>query len=129
MLGRIVDIGAELFAISSAIVYAQTIAKEQPQRADAAFELADLFSKQARSRADDLFSELFSNEDDANYKLAGQVLEGRYEFLEEGIVDPAELGAEGGGPQIAGQEANGKPAGKEDAAKATGETPVAARVQ
>jgi alkylation response protein AidB-like acyl-CoA dehydrogenase len=103
VLGRIVDIGAELFAISSAIVYAQTIAKEQPARAESAFELADLFCQQARSRADDLFSELFSNEDDANYKLAQKVLEGSYEWLEEGIVDPAELGADGGGAVVAGQ--------------------------
>lgn len=129
VLGRIVDIGAELFAISSAIAYAQTIATETPSRAEAAFELADLFCQQARSRADDLFSELFSNEDDANYKLAGQVLEGRYEWIEEGIVDPSELGADGGGPQVAGQQTNGKLAGKDDAGKANGETPIAAPVQ
>jgi hypothetical protein len=129
VLGRIVDIGAELFAISSAIVYAQTLATEHPERADSAFELADLFCQQARSRADDLFSELFSNEDDANYKLAGQVLEGRYEWVEEGVVDPSELGADGGGPQIAGQQTNGTAAGKDDAARANGEAPVAAKVQ
>ena len=33
LLGRIVDIGAELFAIASAVVYADTIRREQPQRA------------------------------------------------------------------------------------------------
>src|SRR5439155_3050872 len=53
-LGRIVDIGAELFAISSAVVYADTIRKEQPARAAEAFELADLFCSQARRRADQL---------------------------------------------------------------------------
>ena len=37
--GRIVDIGAELFAISAAVVYAQTVATEQPERADSAREL------------------------------------------------------------------------------------------
>ena len=42
-LGRIVDIGAELFAISAAVVYAETIAQETPERADSARELADLF--------------------------------------------------------------------------------------
>ena len=42
-LGRIVDIGAELFAISAAVVYADTIARETPERADSARELADLF--------------------------------------------------------------------------------------
>ena len=51
-LGRIVDIGAELFAISAAVVYADTIARETPERADSARELADLFCAQARRRAD-----------------------------------------------------------------------------
>jgi len=124
VLGRIVDIGAELFAISAAVVYAQTIASEQPARADSAFELADLFCRQARSRADGLFSELFSNEDDANYKLAQQVLEGRHEWIEEGIVDPAELGPDGGGPQVAGQH-DGTSAAAANGAK----TPAAATAE
>ena len=53
LLGRIVDIGAELYAIACACVYAQTIAREDagaPRRAP--FELADLFAQQARRRAD-----------------------------------------------------------------------------
>src|SRR5258705_455294 len=53
-LGRIVDIGAELFAISAAVVYAQTIAAEHPARGDSARELADLFCRQARRRSDRL---------------------------------------------------------------------------
>jgi hypothetical protein len=48
VLGRIVDIGAELFAIASAVVYADTIACQHPDRREAAYELADLFpSKRA----------------------------------------------------------------------------------
>ena len=42
-LGRIVDIGAELFAIASAATYAQTIKAEHPERGEEAFALADLF--------------------------------------------------------------------------------------
>ena len=42
-LGRIVDIGAELYAIASSVVYADTIAREHPDRRRAAYELADLF--------------------------------------------------------------------------------------
>jgi alkylation response protein AidB-like acyl-CoA dehydrogenase len=91
-LGRIVDIGAELFAISSAVVYAQTIAREHPDRADQAIELADLFCSQARRRADRLFHELWANDDDDNYKAAQQVLEGRYTWIEEGVADPAGAG-------------------------------------
>jgi alkylation response protein AidB-like acyl-CoA dehydrogenase len=96
VLGRIVDIGAELFAIASAATYAQTIVKEHPERGDQALELADLFCKQARRRVDDLFGQLFANDDDANYSVAMQVLEGRHTWIEEGILDPS-----GAGPQIA----------------------------
>jgi Acyl-CoA dehydrogenase, C-terminal domain len=94
-LGRIVDIGAELYAIAAACVYAKTIEKEHPERAEQARELADLFSRQARRRADQLFGELWSNDDDLNTKRAYAVLEGRYAWVEEGIVDPS-----GAGPMI-----------------------------
>ena len=50
-----VDIGAELFAIASAVVYADTIKRESPERGESAYELADLFATQARRRVDDLF--------------------------------------------------------------------------
>ncbi|HEX8119943.1 MAG TPA: acyl-CoA dehydrogenase, partial [Solirubrobacteraceae bacterium] len=96
VLGRIVDIGAELFAIASAATYAQTIVSEHPERGDQALELADLFCKQARRRVDDLFGQLFANDDDDAYALAMQVLEGRHTWIEEGILDPS-----GAGPQIA----------------------------
>ncbi len=96
VLGRIVDIGAELYAISAAAVYAQTLREEHPERGDEAVELADLFIRQARRRVETLFGELFDNDDDANYALAQQVLEGRHTWLEEGIADPS-----GDGPIIA----------------------------
>jgi alkylation response protein AidB-like acyl-CoA dehydrogenase len=87
-LGRIVDIGAELFAIASAAVYAGTIASEQPERAPEAQELADLFCRQARRRVTALFGELWSNDDQRNYRAAQKVLEGGYGWLEAGILDP-----------------------------------------
>ncbi|WP_205697862.1 acyl-CoA dehydrogenase family protein [Conexibacter sp. SYSU D00693] len=102
VLGRIVDIGAELFAIASAAVYAQTLKQEQPGRATEAEELADLFCKQARRRADRLFAEVFDNDDVEAYDTAQKVLEGRYAWAEDGIVDPS-----GSGPQVAGQAGSG----------------------
>jgi alkylation response protein AidB-like acyl-CoA dehydrogenase len=88
-LGRIVDIGAELFAIASAVVYADTIGREQPERREQASELADLFCRQARRRADGLFHALWANEDDAGRDAANKLLDGRYVWLEEGILDPS----------------------------------------
>jgi alkylation response protein AidB-like acyl-CoA dehydrogenase len=98
-LGRIVDIGAELFAISSTVVYADTVGREQPERKEEAIELAQLFCSMARRRADALFHELWSNDDDSRYSAAQKVLAGRYSWLEEGILDPA-----GDGPMMPPQE-------------------------
>jgi hypothetical protein len=89
LLGRIVDIGAELYAMACACVYADTIGRERPERRQEAVELADLFCGQARRRADRLFSELFSNDDSAQYGAAQQVLAGRYAWFEEDVLDPA----------------------------------------
>jgi len=115
VLGRIVDIGAELFAIASAVVYAGTIATEQPERADEAAELADLFARQARRRVHALFHSLWANDDDEGYRLAQRVLDGRYLWLEEGVLDPS-----GEGPMIAHQ-----PGGREAPADPPGESHVA----
>jgi alkylation response protein AidB-like acyl-CoA dehydrogenase len=94
-LGRIVDIGAELYAIAAACVYAKTIEQEHPERAEQARELADLFCRQARRRADVLFEELWHNDDDLNTKRAFAILDGRYKWVEEGVIDPS-----GDGPTI-----------------------------
>jgi hypothetical protein len=94
-LGRLVDIGAELFAMASAIAYADTIGRERPERRTEAQELAELFCTQAKQRVETLFHELWNNADDANRSAAARVLDGRYRWLEEGIADPA-----GDGPMI-----------------------------
>jgi alkylation response protein AidB-like acyl-CoA dehydrogenase len=103
LLGRIVDIGAELYAIACACTYAATLVRENPDRADAVNELADLFCNQARRRAERLFDELFDNDDDAQYRRAQSVLEGRYEFFEHDVLDPA-----GDGPMIPEHEPTAK---------------------
>ena len=83
-LGRIVDIGAELFAMTAACVRAQR------DRADGnAVELADAFCWQARVRAEQLFDQLWHNCDDSDRTLARGVLDDRYTWLEEGILDPS----------------------------------------
>jgi alkylation response protein AidB-like acyl-CoA dehydrogenase len=85
LLGRIVDIGAELFSISAAVAYAEAQKQAHPERSREIDELAGLFCLQARRRTKDLFHALRVNEDDENYALAQQVLTGRYSFIEEGI--------------------------------------------
>ena len=94
-LGRIVDIGAELFAMASSVAYADTIGREHPERRAEAREMAELFCTQAKRRAEDLFTALWANDDDANHEAADRILSGRYRWLEDGIVDPS-----GEGPMI-----------------------------
>jgi hypothetical protein len=88
-LGRIVDIGAELFAISATCARAQLDATSGTDRAPVAAELANVFCAQARQRAEELFTQLWHNTDASDTALARHVLAGRYTFLEEGIVDPS----------------------------------------
>jgi hypothetical protein len=95
LLGRIVDIGAELYAVACACTYASTLAAEDAPHAEAVYELADLFCTQARRRAERLFAELFDNDDDPQYGRAQAVLDGRYVFFEHDVIDPA-----GSGPMI-----------------------------
>src|SRR3954469_6707403 len=126
-LGRIVDIGAELFAISAAVVHAKTIGTRHPERRDEVFELADVFAQQARRRVGDLFRGVWQNDDDANYKLASRVLEGRYGFIEEGLVDPAHREDK---PLVAGQPTGGASEETPPEASTHGDTPpVTAKVQ
>jgi alkylation response protein AidB-like acyl-CoA dehydrogenase len=100
-LGRIVDIGAELFAISATCVRARHDAVEADgtERGTVAVELADHFCAQARLRAEELFGQLWSNTDAADSALARKVLSGRYTWVEDGIIDPSIPG-----PWIAGAD-------------------------
>ncbi|QBJ96208.1 acyl-CoA dehydrogenase [Rhodococcus sp. ABRD24] len=96
-LGRIVDIGAELFAMSAACVRAEMERTEDPARGARATELADTFCQQSRLRVDRLFAALWENTDDADRQISSNVLSGEYTWLEAGVLDPSE----GTGPWIA----------------------------
>lgn len=85
-LGRIVDIGAELYAMSATCVYARSFGAG---RGISAVELADAFCRQARRRVDELFDRLWHNTDASDRTVAERVLEGRYSWLDEGVVDPS----------------------------------------
>ncbi|MFE2584775.1 acyl-CoA dehydrogenase family protein [Streptomyces sp. NPDC059378] len=94
-LGRIVDIGAELFAMSAACVRAELL-RSQGDHGREAYQLADAFCRQSRIRVEELFDRLWTNTDDIDRKVVKGVLAGTYEWLEQGIVDPS-----GDGPWIA----------------------------
>jgi alkylation response protein AidB-like acyl-CoA dehydrogenase len=94
-LGRIVDIGAELFAMSAACVRAELL-RTQGQNGREAYQLADAFCRQARVRVEELFGRLWTNTDDVDRAVVKGVLAGTYTWLEEGVVDLS-----GEGPWIA----------------------------
>jgi alkylation response protein AidB-like acyl-CoA dehydrogenase len=87
VLFRVVDIGAELFAMAASCSRAQRMKDDGMDGAAGAFELADLFSRQARRRVEESFDALFDNDDVATYKVAQQVLAGQHAWLEQGVVD------------------------------------------
>ena len=68
---------------------AACVRPHRPRSDGAAVELADAFCRQARVRADQLFDALWRNADDSDRTLARGVLDGRYTWLEEGILDPS----------------------------------------
>ncbi len=99
-LGRVVDIGAELFAMAAACSRAEMIRTDDPAQGEAAFALADAFCAQSRVRVEELFGRLWGGTDDSDRALARRVLGGELTWLEEGVLDQSE----GTGPWIASWE-------------------------
>jgi hypothetical protein len=84
VLFRLVDVGAELFAMSAACVRARQLARQGDKNA---IYLADLFCRGARRRVQRLFRDTFRNHDTFTYRVAQDVLAGKYAWLEQGIVE------------------------------------------
>jgi alkylation response protein AidB-like acyl-CoA dehydrogenase len=106
-LGRVVGIGAELFAMAASCTRAEMIrsqdavpgdtAQGHPARGRSAYQLADAFCCQSRLRVEALFHDLWDNTDDVDRKLSARVLNGDVAWLEDGVIDASE----GTGPWIA----------------------------
>jgi alkylation response protein AidB-like acyl-CoA dehydrogenase len=90
VLGRLVEIGAELLAITAACSRAHALARAGSpsgrQVGDGALELADVFSRQARRRVQEKFRAVFRNDDAATYAAAQHLVRGEYAWLEQGTV-------------------------------------------
>ncbi|MEU4178062.1 acyl-CoA dehydrogenase family protein [Streptomyces sp. NPDC026589] len=84
-LGRIVDIGAELYAMTVTCAYAEALTEhgESPAR------LADAFCARSRLRVTELFGQLEKNTDARDRAVARQVLDGGFGWLEDGVLDPS----------------------------------------
>jgi hypothetical protein len=85
ILGRLIDIGTDLFVMSATVAYATDRAKKNPAD-ESAIALADYFCKLAERRIEANFKALSDNEDKAADKIAEWTLDNRFNWLEEGVI-------------------------------------------
>ena len=76
LLGRFVEIGTELFAITATCLRADSIIREDATGTKKAelLHLADYFCRASRLRIEEKFRAVLHNSDRTGYKLAQQVL-------------------------------------------------------
>jgi alkylation response protein AidB-like acyl-CoA dehydrogenase len=86
LLGRFVDIGADLFAIVASCSRASSLLKDSSGQPSEVLELADYFCRSARLRIERNFDGLRSNTDRQAYKVAQTILGSKMHCLEDGIV-------------------------------------------
>jgi hypothetical protein len=84
LLGRLVDVGTELFAMAATCSRAQSLVGSD--QTDPVLEIADFFCRESRRRIESAFRDAGNNNDPRAYRLARSVLDGKYAWLEDGIV-------------------------------------------
>ncbi len=89
-LGRVVDVGAELFAMAACISRVELMKKTDPANVGSAEALALAFCEQSEHRCESLFRELWANSDKTDRRLSRKVLAGNFTWLESGIIDASE---------------------------------------
>jgi alkylation response protein AidB-like acyl-CoA dehydrogenase len=83
VLFRLVDIGADLFAMAVVCARAEMLRRKGQSEA---VELADLFCTDARRRVHAIFRRIFNNDDVRIYGVAKDVLAGKHLWMEKGMV-------------------------------------------
>ncbi|MCP4326767.1 MAG: DNA polymerase II [Alteromonadales bacterium] len=84
ILGLLMEIGTELFAMSATCSYAKSKLDVKPDDLTPQY-LADVFCLNSKRKVDRLFDELTNNDDHKENKLAKSVLNGEMKWLEEGV--------------------------------------------
>jgi alkylation response protein AidB-like acyl-CoA dehydrogenase len=85
ILGRLVEVGTELFAMAASCAKVMELEKQNPGESGPR-ELADLFCRQARLRIAQYFHGVCRNTDVKDSKAAVKAMEGGYAWLEKGIL-------------------------------------------
>jgi len=85
LLGRLADIGGDLFAISASCVFAQKLLRDgEPE--EKVLTLMDDFAAQAHLRIAQNFAGVGQNSDQHGYDLAQEIIAGEHTWLERGIL-------------------------------------------
>ena len=87
VLFRLVDVGAELFAMAATCARARWLLRQDAATGKRAVALADLFCREARGRIQGKFKQLWRNADAEGYRVAQDVLRGEHRWLEKGMVE------------------------------------------
>ncbi len=85
ILGRLMEIGTELFAMATTCSYAVMKFKENPED-NTPIQLADYFCRMAKRRVEGHFKDLTDNEDKVANRLAKRIIDNDLKWLEEGII-------------------------------------------
>ncbi|MCZ6805438.1 MAG: acyl-CoA dehydrogenase family protein [Deltaproteobacteria bacterium] len=86
LLGRFVDIGTELFAITASCTRAQHLIDKKSRDRKEVLPLVDHFCRDSWSRINDHFRGIGKNHDAVGYRLAQQVLVGGASWLSDEVV-------------------------------------------
>ncbi|MFT4553244.1 MAG: alkylation response protein AidB-like acyl-CoA dehydrogenase [Chlamydiales bacterium] len=85
ILGRLMEIGTDLFAITATCSYATKLANEK-NGDKSVISLAEYFCTRTRRRINDRFKMLSDNDDKPSNELAKDILNGDMKWMEEGIM-------------------------------------------
>ncbi|MEO2017438.1 MAG: hypothetical protein ABGZ53_24050, partial [Fuerstiella sp.] len=88
LINRFVQIGTELFIMSAACSYADSLKKDGTDAANAV-ELASYYCNEAKIRIAKLFSDIRSNNDKATLRLNRNFMQGDFTWLEDEIAPPS----------------------------------------
>jgi alkylation response protein AidB-like acyl-CoA dehydrogenase len=97
VLGRLVEITAELFAMAAVCAKAHSLrtskAPEERAHGNTAIHLADVFCRTSRRAVDARFARVFDNDDTAVYALAQRIMADELKWFEKGGVVEMDYGA------------------------------------
>ncbi len=86
LLANFVDIGTDLFAMAATLSYTDRLLEDAPDK-EALQDACHLFCLDARKRVTDNFKAVKSNHNRMYTKVANAALEGKYDWMCEGIYD------------------------------------------